>query len=141
VSTTGWRVTGIHHVAFAHADPGVPDQLAATLGLPCVSTEVATGCTERMLAAGDDRLQLLEATGDGVVQRFVERRGAALHHIAFSVDDLDAALAELQNHGTPLVDERARAGGGGTRIAFLHPSACAGLLVELVDSATAEART
>lgn len=141
MSTTGWRVTGIHHVAFAHADPGVPDQLAATLGLPCVSTEVATGFTERMLAAGDDRLQLLEATGDGVVQRFVERRGAALHHIAFSVDDLDAALAELQNRGTPLVDERARAGGGGTRIAFLHPSACAGLLVELVDSATAEARS
>jgi methylmalonyl-CoA/ethylmalonyl-CoA epimerase len=139
VATAGWRVTGIHHVAFAHADPGVPEQLSATLGLPCVDTETTPGFTERMLAAGDDRLQLLEATGDGVVQRFVDRRGAALHHIALRVDDLDAALADLQDRGTPLVDERARAGGGGTRIAFLHPSACAGLLVELVDDVPAEA--
>jgi len=140
VSAAGWRVTGIHHVAFAHADPGVPEHLAATLGLQCVATEEAPGFTERMLAAGDDRLQLLEATGEGVVQRFVERRGAALHHVAFSVDDLDAAIKELHERGTPLVDEHPRAGGGGTRIAFLHPSACAGLLVELVDGATAEAR-
>jgi methylmalonyl-CoA/ethylmalonyl-CoA epimerase len=139
VATAAWRVTGIHHVAFAHADSGAPDQLAATLGLECIDTEVAPGFVERMLAAGDDRLQLLEATGDGVVQRFVERRGAALHHIAFSVDDLDVALAALHDSGTPLVDERARAGGGGTRIAFLHPSACAGLLVELVDDAPREA--
>jgi methylmalonyl-CoA/ethylmalonyl-CoA epimerase len=93
-----------------------------------------------MLAAGDDRLQLLEATGEGVVQRFVERRGAALHHVAFSVDDLDTALEELRNQGTRLIDERARAGGDGTRIAFLHPAACAGLLVELVDAASAGAR-
>jgi methylmalonyl-CoA/ethylmalonyl-CoA epimerase len=107
--------------------------LATTLGLPCVSTEAAPGFVERMLAAGDDRLQLLEATGDGTVQRFVARRGAALHHIAFRVDDLDTALTALHNSGTPLVDEQARSGGGGTRIAFLHPSACAGLLVELVD--------
>ena len=139
MATPAWRVTGIHHVAFAHAEPGVPEQLAATLGLACVDTEVAPGFVERMLAAGDDRLQLLEATGDGVIQRFVERRGAALHHIAFRVDDLDAALTALHDRGTPLVDERARAGGGGTRIAFLHPSACAGLLVELVDDATGEA--
>jgi methylmalonyl-CoA/ethylmalonyl-CoA epimerase len=137
--SAGWRVTGIHHVAFAHADPGVPDQLAATLGLRCVATEVAPGFTERMLAAGDDRLQLLEATGDGVVQRFVDRRGAALHHVAFSVDDLDVALADLHERGTPLVDQRARSGGGGTRIAFLDPSACAGLLVELVEPANAVA--
>jgi methylmalonyl-CoA/ethylmalonyl-CoA epimerase len=140
MAAAGWRVTGIHHVAFAHADPAVPDRLAATLGLTCVATELAPGFTERMLAAGDDRLQLLEATGEGVVQRFVERRGAALHHVAFSVDDLDAALEELRGCGTPLVDERPRAGGGGTRIAFLHPSACGGMLVELVDGATAEAR-
>jgi methylmalonyl-CoA/ethylmalonyl-CoA epimerase len=138
VATSGWRVTGIHHVAFAHADPSVPEQLAATLGLECVDTETAPGFTERMLAAGDDRLQLLEATGDGVIQRFVERRGAALHHIAFSVDDLDAALVALHDSGTRLVDEHARDGGGGTRIAFVHPSACAGLLVELVDAAPAE---
>jgi methylmalonyl-CoA/ethylmalonyl-CoA epimerase len=138
--SAGWRVTGIHHVAFAHAGAGVPERLAEALGLECIATEAAPGFTERMLAAGDDRLQLLEATGDGVVQRFVERRGAALHHVAFSVDDLDAALDELRGRGTPLVDKRARAGGGGTRIAFLHPSACAGMLVELVDGATAKAR-
>jgi methylmalonyl-CoA/ethylmalonyl-CoA epimerase len=139
LATAAWRVTGIHHVAFAHADPGVPEQLGATLGLPCVDAEVGPGFVERMLAAGDDRLQLLEATGDGVVQRFVERRGAALHHIAFRVDDLDAALTTLRDRGTPLVDEHARPGGGGTRIAFLHPSACAGLLVELVDDLPAVA--
>ncbi len=138
MATAGWRVTGIHHVAFAHADPRVPEELGATLGLTCVDTEDGPGFVERMLAAGDDRLQLLEATGEGVVQRFVDRRGAALHHIAFRVDDLDAALTTLRDRGTPLVDEHARAGGGGTRIAFLHPSACAGLLVELVDDRSGE---
>ena len=140
MAAAGWRVTGIHHVAFAHADPEAPVRIGTTLGLACVATEAAPGFTERMLAAGDDRLQLLEATAEGVVQRFVERRGAALHHVAFSVDDLDTALEELRNRGTRLLDERARAGGDGTRIAFLHPEACAGLLVELVDAERAEAR-
>jgi thiaminase II/methylmalonyl-CoA epimerase len=129
-----WRVTGLHHVAFAHDGQAALDQVTGTLGLDCASTEVAEGFVERMLPAGDGYLQLLEASGAGVIRRFLDRRGPALHHVAFTVTDIDAALSELRDKGTPLVDDHPRAGGSGTRIAFLHPSACAGLLVELVDA-------
>jgi len=86
---------------------------------------------------GDAYLQTLEASGDGVVQRFLDARGPGLHHVALEVDGIDAALAALRDRGVRLVDREARAGGMGTRIAFVHPSAFGGMLVELVESAPA----
>ena len=83
-------------------------------------------------------VQTLEASGDGVIQRFLDRRGPGLHHVAFEVDRIDAALDALRDRGIRLVDEVARAGGMGTRIAFVHPSAFGGMLVELVEPAPAE---
>jgi len=133
LSERGWGVRRIHHVAFAHEGPAVLDGLGSLFGLRCHEPEPAPGFVERMFPVGDAYLQTLEATGPGVVGRFVERRGPALHHVAFEVEDLDVALEELRRSGTRMVDETPRPGGAGTRIAFLHPSACGGLLVELVE--------
>ena len=133
-----WRVIRLHHVAFAHCGDDVPQRLADLLGLPCVAEERADGFVERMLPAGDSFVQLLEATGPGVVGRFLDRRGPGLHHIAVEVSDLDEAVADLLVRGVRMVDQAPRPGGMGTRIAFVHPAAAGGLLVELVGQAHAK---
>lgn len=82
------------------------------------------------------RLELLESTDpSGPVGTFLAKRGEGFHHVAFEVDDLVAELARLKGAGVRLVDEAPRPGSRGTRIAFLHPSATRGLLVELVERA------
>jgi methylmalonyl-CoA epimerase len=131
------RVVGIHHVAFAHPRGEQPHALlAAHLGLEVEHAEEADGFIERMLPAGSCYLQTLEATGPGVVERFVSKRGAALHHVAFTVEGLVALLEHLRSAGVPLLDERPRPGGKATMVAFIHPSAFGGLLVELVAADT-----
>jgi methylmalonyl-CoA/ethylmalonyl-CoA epimerase len=132
-----WRVIRLHHVAFAHAAGDAPGLLAELLGLDCVHEETAPGFIERMLPAGDAYVQLLEATGPGVVERFVGRRGPGLHHVAFEVSDLGEAVSDLRGRGVPLIDEEPRPGGMGTRVAFVHPAAFPGLLIELIESAPA----
>lgn len=129
-----WRITRLHHVAFAHepAD-GTDRKLSDLLGLDCAHEETGGGFVERMFPAGEAFVQSLEATGEGVVRRFLDRRGSGLHHVAFEVDGIDEALTDLASRGVRLVDERARPGGMGTRVAFVHPSAFAGVLVELVE--------
>jgi methylmalonyl-CoA/ethylmalonyl-CoA epimerase len=130
----GFKVRGIHHVAFAHKDRAVIDGLESLFGFRCDLTEEASGFVERMFRVGGGYVQTLEATGPGVVDRFIGRRGPALHHVAFEVEDIDVAFDELKRRGTKMVDDAPRQGGGGTRIAFVHPSACGGLLVELVEA-------
>ncbi|HXK11703.1 MAG TPA: methylmalonyl-CoA epimerase [Vicinamibacteria bacterium] len=93
--------------------------------------------TEKVRAAflrvGDSRLELLEPTDPtSVVARFLEKR-SGLHHVCVLVDDLDAALAEMKARGVPLLDEKARAGAGGCRVAFVHPRAALGVLLELKE--------
>ena len=134
-----WRVIRLHHVAFAHRGSDAPRVLTGLLGLPCVHEEDAPGFTERMIPAGEAYLQLLEATGPGVIERFLGRRGPGLHHAAFEVSDIDAAVADLRSRGVRMVDETPRPGGMGTRIAFVHPAACPGFLLELVESPAAGA--
>jgi methylmalonyl-CoA/ethylmalonyl-CoA epimerase len=120
-------------VAFAHADGAVVASLQALFGLDCAGPEAGEGFSELLFPVGDGYVQTLQSTGPGVVHSFVERRGNALHHIAFEVDDIEVALEDLKARGARLVDDKPRPGGAGTRIAFLHPSACGGLLVELVE--------
>jgi len=129
-----WRVIRLHHVAFAHFGGDAPRLLAELLGLPAVHEEAMEGFVERMLPAGDSYVQLLEATGPGVVERFLGRRGPGLHHVAFEVSDLSEAVSDLRGRGVRMVDEAPRPGGMGTRIAFVHPAAFPGLLIELVES-------
>ena len=92
------------------------------------------GVEEAMLPLGESYLQLLGATGpETTVGKFIERRGEGLHHIAYEVDDLEAALEALKAQGVPLIDEAPRKGGRGHMVAFVHPKGNHGLLVELIQ--------
>jgi methylmalonyl-CoA epimerase len=87
-----------------------------------------------MVPLGGSYLQFLTPlTPDSPVGRFLERRGEGLHHVAIQVADIDAALAHLRSMEAELVDDAPRSGGGGHRIAFVHPRALAGVLIELVE--------
>lgn len=85
---------------------------------------------------GDPAIELLEATAeDSPVAKFVGRRGPGLHHITLRVDDLAAALAQLKARGVRLIDETPRQGAHGALVAFIHPSAADGVLIELTQPA------
>ena len=128
--TDGWRVLSLHHVAIAHGDDRVCEDLLTELLGASTHQEQGAGFVERMYAVGDTFVQTLEAD---VVQRSLEKRGPGLHHLAFTVDRIDAALEDLRARGVPLIDLEARPGGMGSRIAFLHPAAAGGVLLELVE--------
>ena len=81
---------------------------------------------------GQSEVELLESTtADGPVAKFIEKKGQGFQHVAFRVADIDEALAELKAKGIKLIDQEPRIGAGGARIAFLHPKATGGILVEL----------
>lgn len=86
------------------------------------------------LSAGDANLELLEPTGpDSPVAKFIEKRGEGIHHICLRVDDIEAHLRRLQDAGYRLINEHAVPGAHGCRVAFLHPSAGNGVLIELSE--------
>jgi methylmalonyl-CoA/ethylmalonyl-CoA epimerase len=94
----------------------------------------AQGVEEAMIPVGGSFVQLLQPLApDTPVGRFLENRGEGVHHIAFAVASIDIALEHLRAEGARLVDDTARAGGRGTRIAFVHPGDLAGTLIELVE--------
>jgi len=81
---------------------------------------------------GESEVELLETTApDGPVARFIDKKGEGIQHIAFRVENIETALAELKKKGVRLIDETPRIGAGGAKIAFLHPSVTSGVLVEL----------
>lgn len=127
------HVRRIHHVAIAHPhDSPLAAALTDWCGLTVDHTEYGDGFTERMWPVGDSSLQTLEATGDGIIQRSLASRGPGLHHLAFEVDDVREALTELRDRGVRLIDDEPRRVGD-TLIAFVHPSAFGGVLVELTQ--------
>ncbi|MEO8430373.1 MAG: methylmalonyl-CoA epimerase [Acidobacteriota bacterium] len=88
------------------------------------------------LPVGESRIELLEPTAeDSPVAKFLVKRGPGVHHVCFSVEDIDAALELLSARGFRLLNRTAVAGADGKRIAFLHPDAGNGLLIELSESA------
>jgi methylmalonyl-CoA/ethylmalonyl-CoA epimerase len=90
--------------------------------------------TEAMLPLGDAHLQLLEPTDESsTVAKFLSKRGEGLHHIAIRVPDIEAALERLKANGAELIDETWRIGGGGHKVAFVHPKTSNGILIELVQ--------
>lgn len=127
----------IEHIAIAVEDLDVAvKHYAETWGLEVSHRERVEdqGVEEAMLPLGESFLQLLGPTGDDTtVGKFIARRGEGLHHIAYEVDDLEAALAELKAKGVPLIDEAPRRGGRGHMVAFVHPKGNHGLLVELIQ--------
>jgi len=104
------------------------------LGLPEVPLDDSDGAHIAGFAAGESLVELLEAERpDSPIGKFVAKRGAGIHHVCFAVDDLDAALERCRQAGIRFIDERPRLGAEGKRIAFLHPAATGGVLVELSD--------
>jgi methylmalonyl-CoA/ethylmalonyl-CoA epimerase len=128
---------GIEHIALAVDDIEVAiKHYQEVWGLEVTHREIVVDqeVEEVMLPLGNCSLQLLGATGpDTIVARFLARRGEGLHHIAYEVDDLESTLADLKSKGVQLVDESPRAGARGQMVAFVHPKANHGLLVELIQ--------
>jgi methylmalonyl-CoA/ethylmalonyl-CoA epimerase len=128
----------LDHVAIAVGDlDAAVDSYRRLYGAEPVSREVieSQGVEEAMIAVGGSFIQLLQPlSADTPVGRFLARRGEGLHHIAIAVADIEAALEHLRHEGARLVDEVPRQGGRGARIAFVHPEAFGGALVELVES-------
>ncbi len=92
------------------------------------------GIVATMFGVGDSMVELMEPTRpDSPVGKFLARRGEGFHHVAFQVEDLEAALARLEETGVELVDDEPRVGVGGTRTAFVHPRGAFGVLTELVE--------
>ena len=86
------------------------------------------------LPLGDTEVELLATTDpEGPIGKFIAAKGQGVQHLAFRVEDIDAALAELKQKGVRLIDEAPRYGAGGARIAFIHPKATNGVLVELCE--------
>lgn len=89
-----------------------------------------------MLQVGESKIELLEPTcEDSPVAKFIEKNGSGIHHIAYEVDDIEAAIAKLLADGARMIDETARCGAHGTRIAFVHPKSSGGILTELCQNA------
>lgn len=83
---------------------------------------------------GDSELELLESTSeDGPIAKFIEKNGEGIQHIALRVDNIENALADLKEQGVRLIDEKPRYGAGGASIAFIHPKATGGILLELSE--------
>jgi methylmalonyl-CoA/ethylmalonyl-CoA epimerase len=90
--------------------------------------------TTAFFPVGESEVELLESTSpDGPVAKFIEKKGTGFQHVAFRVENIDEALAELKAKGIQLIDQEPRKGAGGARIAFLHPKATGGVLVELCE--------
>jgi methylmalonyl-CoA/ethylmalonyl-CoA epimerase len=127
----------LDHVAIAvHDLDAAITGFSAQYQVEPISREIVAeqGVEEAMIAIGGSQVQLLQPLdADSPVGRFLGEHGEGLHHVAFAVPDLEEALEHLRTTGARLVDEEPRTGGGGNRIAFVHPAAFAGTLIELVE--------
>ncbi|MBW2366832.1 MAG: methylmalonyl-CoA epimerase [Deltaproteobacteria bacterium] len=106
------------------------------LGLSFEGTETVEEqkVTTAFLPVGESEVELLESTApDGPIAKYLAKKGEGIQHVAFRVENIEAALAELKEKGIRLIDEKPRKGAGGARIAFLHPKDTSGVLVELCE--------
>ena len=131
------KLLNLDHVAIAVRDlDAALESYASRYRVEPLYREVVEdqGVEEAMIPVGGSFVQLLQPLSeDSPVARFLHRRGEGLHHVAFAVTDIEAALEHLRWEGARLVDETPRTGGRGARIAFVHPADWAGTLVELVE--------
>jgi methylmalonyl-CoA/ethylmalonyl-CoA epimerase len=129
----------IDHVGLAVSDleraTGLYEE---TFGMPVAYRETveSQGVEAVLLDIGEGHVELLRPLGpETVVGRFIAKRGEGLHHIAYRVADIDAALVTLKGAGVDLIDSEPRLGIRGSRVAFVHPKATGGALTELVEPA------
>ena len=130
--------TKLDHVGIAVASIDSSLAIFRELGLPETHRETVESQKVRtaFLPADGVRIELLEPTdGDSPISKFLARRGPGIHHLCFAVDDLDSALARLAGRGYRLLNPTPVPGAGGKRVAFLHPEAGGGVLIELTEHA------
>ncbi len=130
------RVKKIDHVAIAVEDLDASiAKYKEVLGLsPTVREVVASQKTEAvLLPIGETSVELIAPRGNAGLEKYLEKRGPGIHHIAIEVEGIEDALTTLKALGVPLVDETPRKGARGHKVAFLHPKATGGVLVELVE--------
>jgi len=132
-------LTKINHIGIAvksleESIPFYRDQLS----MPFAGIEEVVEQKVRvaMLQVGESKIELLEPTADdSPVAKFIEKNGPGIHHLAYEVDDIEAAIARLMAEGARMVDEKPRNGAHGMRIAFVHPKSSNGVLTELCQCA------
>jgi len=131
-----FKIKRIDHVAVAveNIDHAL-EKWRQTLGLEAEQREVVgSQKTEAvLLPIGDSNVELIEPKGNEGLAKFLEKRGPGLHHIAIEVEGIEEALGMLKSLHVPLIDETPRIGARGHKVAFLHPRATGGVLVELVE--------
>jgi methylmalonyl-CoA/ethylmalonyl-CoA epimerase len=130
------RVKKIDHIAICVKDvDGSLAKYKQVLGVdPQVREVVESQKTEAvLLPIGETSLELISPRGNDGLEKFLEKRGPGLHHIAVEVEGIEQALATLKAIGVPLIDETPRKGARGHKVAFVHPKATGGVLIELVE--------
>jgi len=126
----------VDHIGIAVADLDSALKAYAAIGLRPEATEAvkSEGVTVAFLRVGDTHLELLEPLGpETVIARFLEKRGAGLHHVALAVDDVVGAMEEARRNGLAVIDEHPRMGARGRKVAFIHPKSTGGVLLEFVE--------
>jgi methylmalonyl-CoA/ethylmalonyl-CoA epimerase len=131
------KVLKVDHIGIAVKSIDAAKQLySELLGLSHAGSEtvVEQKVTTAFFPVGDTEVELLESTSlDGLIAKYLEKKGEGIHHIAFRVENMEEALAELKAKGIQLIDEKPRRGAGGAKIAFLHPKSTFGMLIELCE--------
>ena len=126
----------LHHVGIVVADLDAAVARYAALGFGPAGREVVTeqGVAVAAFHAPPGYVELVSPLeADGAIARFLAKRGDGMHHVAYRVPDIAAALDRLDAAGVRLIDRTPRVGLHGWRVAFIHPEACAGVLTELVE--------
>jgi methylmalonyl-CoA/ethylmalonyl-CoA epimerase len=131
-----FKITKIDHIAVCV--PDIDEAAAkwrAVLGIEATSREVvASQKTEAaLLPIGETSVELISPKGNEGLERFLEKRGPGLHHIAVEVEGIEQAIALLEGLGVPMIDRTPRRGARGHKVAFVHPRATGGVLIELVE--------
>lgn len=106
------------------------------LGMKCKGTEVIEEQKVKVafLPIGDTEAELLESTDEeGPIAKYIEKKGEGIQHIAYRVENIEKAIAEMKEKGIRMIDEKPRYGAGGAKIAFIHPKSTHGVLIELCE--------
>ncbi|MBI5375154.1 MAG: methylmalonyl-CoA epimerase [Candidatus Schekmanbacteria bacterium] len=131
------KLNRIDHIGIAvNSIESAGNFFSEILSLKPYDVEIIESQKVRVMAfqIGESKIEVLEAISDeSPIKKFIEKKGEGIHHIAYEVDDIRAALADLENQGVSLIDKTPRNGLHGTKIAFIHPKSSAGILTELVE--------
>lgn len=134
------KIKKINHIGLAVANADEVKKLYTDmLGLPLDHQEMLGELKIAFVPVGQTNLELVQSTeDDGVMAKYVAKKGEGIHHIALEVEDIDQAVEELLAKGMNMIDQKPRQGAHGARIAFIHPKASHGVMIELIEPAEAE---